>query len=174
MLYSFLFMGFLALLLLLLLVSIFLFCRHSLFLPFSACHLSYSLLRIFFSFLCLFKINSIPSLLSFPLCTSLAADGTPCPFALALHLLCTWPCFCSCLCPLLLTIAKLLMSSPPIKAWAFPLPILLSLSPVSTLGHLLPTLVLGALGRWGWSGCGLNFLSNRPKETFSFLKKSFK
>lgn len=62
------------------------------------------------------KLTLFLSLLSFPLCTSLAADGAPCPFALAIHLLYTWPCFCSCLCPLLLSIAKLLMSSPPIKA----------------------------------------------------------
>lgn len=59
-------------------------------------------------------------------------------------------CFCSCLFPPLLLIAKLLASCPPIKAWASPLPIPLRICPVSTLGHLLPTLVLGPFGRWVW------------------------
>lgn len=93
------------------------------------------------------KINSFPSFLlsSLHLYDCWCAS---CPSVLAVHLLCTRPCFCSCLFPPLLTIANPLMSFPPIKAWAFPLPNPLSLSLVSTLGHLLPTLVLGALGRW--------------------------
>lgn len=95
------------------------------------------------------KINSFPYFL-LPSLHFSDCWCASCPSVLAVHLLCTWPCFCSCLFPPLLTIAKLLMSSPPIKAWAFPLPILLSLSPVSILGRLLPILVLGALGRWVW------------------------
>lgn len=54
-------------------------------------------------------------------------------------------CFCSYLLLPLLMIAQLLTISPPIRAWAFLLPILLSLSPVSTLS---PLLVLGLHGRW--------------------------
>ena len=57
-------------------------------------------------------------------------------------------CFCSSLLLLLLMIIQPLMSSPPVKAWAFPLEILLSLSPVATLGRPLPSLILGLLSRW--------------------------
>lgn len=96
------------------------------------------------------KINFCPSfLLPSPLvCGCWCAS---CPSVLAVHLLCSWPCFCSCLFLPLLLIASPLTSFPPIRAWISPLPILLSLYPVLTLGHLLPTLVLGPLGRWVWT-----------------------
>ncbi len=120
---------------------------HSLSCCFLCPHITCSFLLLLSLSFC--KINSFP----YFLLPSLHFSGcwcASCPSVLAVHLLCTWPCFCSCLFPPLLTIAKLLMGSPPIKAWAFPLPILLSLSPVSILGRLLPTVVLGALGRWVW------------------------
>lgn len=101
----------------------------SLFLPSSSAKLTLFLLFLF------------PTLHSGCWCAS-------CLSVLAVHLLCTWPLLCSSLFPLLLMIIRLLMGSPPIRAWVFPLPILLNLSPVSTPGHLLPTLVLGLLGRW--------------------------
>lgn len=110
--------------------------------PVVSCALT--LLCFFLTLFC--KSNFL--LFSFPLfCGCWCAS---CPSVLAVHLLCTRPCFYSCLFPPLLMIAKLLMSSLPIKAWVSPLPILLSLSPVSTLGHLLPTLVLHLLDRWVW------------------------
>lgn len=100
---------------------------------------------IFFSlFLC--KINSFLSfLLSSPHFCDWCASPSLCAWRSSAGL-----CFCSCLFPNLLMIAKLLTSSPPIKAWASPLLLLLSISLVSTLVPLLPTLILGPIGRWVW------------------------
>lgn len=61
------------------------------------------------------KINYFPSFL-FPSVHFSGCRCASCPSVLAVHLLCTWPCFCSCLFLPLLMIIQLRMSSPPIKA----------------------------------------------------------
>lgn len=82
-------------------------------------------------------------------------------------------CFCSCLFPNLLMIAKPLTSSPPIKAWASPLPILLSIALVSTLVPLLPALILGPIGRWVWED-GKEYFFRSLVSTFRMSTIAYK